>query len=193
MKKTIAILFIAAALGFSMFAQPAAPKGEQPQASDTRPLPPNAASKEQLQKLFEVIGVQKQMQSVLTSMASNMAEMMPHGGELSEKQKADMSKLQAALFGKMMSPEFMQSYFEMLVPVYQQHFTKTDVDQIIAFYSSPAGQKFVNEQPLIIQEIFPKVMPMMQQHMQEVMRETHYEDRLKEILAEGDKGQGNPK
>lgn len=193
MKKAIAILSITALLSFPMLAQPAAPKGPLPQASGTASLPPDAASKEQLQKLFEVIGVQKQMQSIVTSMASSMQEMMPHGGELSEKQKAEMSKLQTDLFGKMMSPEFMQSYLEMMVPVYQQHFTKTDVDQIIAFYSSPAGQKFVNEQPLIVQEIFPKVMPMMQQHMQDVMRETNYEDRLKEILAEGDKPQGKSK
>ena len=119
--------------------------------------------------------------------------MMPFPGDLSEKQKDEMSKLQAELFGKIMSPQFIDSYLDMMVPAYQRHFTKSDVDQIIAFYSSVAGQKFVNEQPTLLQEIFPKVMPMVQQHMQDVMKETNYEERLKAILSESEKPGGKPK
>jgi len=51
----------------------------------------------------------------------------------------------------------------------------------------------VNEQPLIVQEIFPKMMPMMQQHMQDVMREFNFEERMKEIFTENDKTQEKPK
>ena len=142
--------------------------------------------------MFEVIGFQKQMQSMITSIASSK-EMMPFPGDLSEKQKDEMSKLQAELFGKIMSPQFIDSYLDMMVPAYQRHFTKSDVDQIIAFYSSVAGQKFVNEQPTLLQEIFPKVMPMVQQHMQDVMKETNYEERLKAILSEKEKPEGKPK
>lgn len=185
MKKTISVFFIVTAFTCAIFAQPATPgKSEQPQASDTKPLPSDAASAEQLRKLFEVIGVEKQMQSLMKTMAANMQQMLPSAEELSEKQKAEMTKLQTELFSKMMSPEFINTYLDMMVPVYQLHFTRSDADQIITFYSSPAGQKFVNEQPLIIQEVFPKVMPMMQQHMQDVMKQTNFEQRMKAILAE---------
>ena len=189
LKKRIAVLFVAAVVIFPIPGQPA----QQQQAPNTAPLPADAASKEQLKKLFEVIGVQKQMQSILTSMTSSMQQMMPSAGELSEKQKDGMSKLQAELFGKILSPQFIDSYLDMMVPAYQRHFTKSEVDQIIAFYSSPAGQKFVNEQPALLQEIFPKVLPMIQQHMQEVMKEMNYEDRLKAVLSESEKPEGKPK
>jgi hypothetical protein len=32
-----------------------------------------------------------------------------------------------------------------MVPIYQKHLTKSDLDAIIVFYSSPAGQKFIRE------------------------------------------------
>lgn len=184
MKKPAAALFVTIALCFSIFAQATpANSGNPPQVSDTKTLPADAASPEQLKKLFDVTGLQKQMQSVMNSLANNMQQMMP-SANLSEKQKADLAKLQAELFDKIMSPEFVNTYLSMMIPIYQAHFNKSDVDQIITFYSSPAGQKFVNEQPLIVQEIFPKVMPMMQQHMQDVMKETKFEERMKAIFAD---------
>ena len=93
----------------------------------------------------------------------------------------------------MMSPEFIHTYLELMVPVYQHHFTRTDVDQMITFYSSPVGQKFVNEQPLITQETFPKIMPLMQQHLQDVMKETNFDQRMREIFAEEEKPLSKPK
>ena len=194
MKRQIAALFFVTALLLPILTQ-AAPvnNGNQLQVSDTKALPPDAASPEQLKKLFDVIGMQKQMQSIMTSMADNLQQMFPAGAQLSEKQKADMARLQGELFGKIMSPEFVNSYLAMMIPVYQAHFNKSDVDQIIAFYSSPAGQKFVNEQPLIVKEILPKMMPMMQQHMQDVMKETNFEERMKAIFNDDDKAEQKPK
>lgn len=193
MRKPFALLFIAGVLAVPLLAQPLPAASGQPQAAQTKPLPPDAASAEQLKKLFDVIGIQKQMQSLMTSLAGSMEQMIPSAAQLSEKQKAEMKALQTELFGKMMSPEFVSSYLDMMVPVYQLHFTKTDVDQIIAFYSSPTGQKFVNEQPLIVQEIFPMILPMMQQHMQEVMKDSNFEQRLKDIFTEDEKTETKPK
>ena len=193
MKKQVATLFVVTAFLLPVLTQ-AAPgnQGPQSQVPDTKALPPDAASPEQLKKLFDVIGMQKQMQSIMTSLGDNLQQMMP-SANLSEKQKADMAKLQAELFSKIMSPEFVNTYLGMIIPVYQAHFSKSDVDQIIAFYSSPAGQKFVNEQPLIVQEIFPKMMSMMQQHMQDVMKETNFEERMKAIFNDDDKAEQKPK
>ncbi len=39
-----------------------------------------------------------------------------------------------------------------MVPVYQRHLTKSDSDQVIAFYSSPVGQKILRELPAITSE-----------------------------------------
>lgn len=39
-----------------------------------------------------------------------------------------------------------------MVPIYQKHLTKSDLDAVIAFYSSPAGQKFIKESPAMMSE-----------------------------------------
>jgi len=39
-----------------------------------------------------------------------------------------------------------------MVPIYQKHLTKSDLDAILAFYSSPIGQKLQREQPAMMQE-----------------------------------------
>lgn len=41
---------------------------------------------------------------------------------------------------------------EMLAPVYQNHLTESDLEDIIAFYSTPTGKKFANSTPMIMQE-----------------------------------------
>jgi hypothetical protein len=38
---------------------------------------------------------------------------------------------------------------DMLVPIYEKHLTDADLDALIAFYSSPAGRRYVEKQPLI--------------------------------------------
>jgi uncharacterized protein len=39
-----------------------------------------------------------------------------------------------------------------LIPIYQRHLTETDIDSVIVFYSSPAGQKLLKEQPAMMAE-----------------------------------------
>jgi uncharacterized protein len=52
-----------------------------------------------------------------------------------------------------------------LVPVYQRHFTKGDIDNLIEFYSSPTGQKVLEEMPAITGESMEAVMPVMRKYM----------------------------
>jgi hypothetical protein len=39
-----------------------------------------------------------------------------------------------------------------MVPIYQKHLTKEDIDGILAFYASPIGQKLQREQSAMMQE-----------------------------------------
>src|SRR4028118_472615 len=38
----------------------------------------------------------------------------------------------------------------MIVPVYEKHLSEADVDALTVFFSSPAGRRFVQKQPLIL-------------------------------------------
>lgn len=41
---------------------------------------------------------------------------------------------------------------EMLAPVYQKYLTKSDLEDIIAFYNTPTGKKYAGNTPNIMQE-----------------------------------------
>jgi len=40
----------------------------------------------------------------------------------------------------------------MTIPIYQKHLSQEDIDAINAFYDTPAGQKLIKTQPLLVQE-----------------------------------------
>ena len=54
------------------------------------------------------------------------------------------------------------------IPVYQKHFTKADIDSLIAFYASPTGQKVLREMPGITAEAMQSMIPIMQKHMEAI-------------------------
>jgi hypothetical protein len=39
-----------------------------------------------------------------------------------------------------------------IVPLYAKHFSKSELNALIDFYTSPAGKKLAEKQPLILQE-----------------------------------------
>jgi uncharacterized protein len=63
-------------------------------------------------------------------------------------QMAEVDKFAENLFKNMPVDEMVDA----MVPIYQKHLTKEDLDGILAFYSSPVGQKLQREQPVIMQE-----------------------------------------
>lgn len=41
---------------------------------------------------------------------------------------------------------------DMVVPIYVKNIDEADIDELLRFYSSPAGQRFISKQGLIMQE-----------------------------------------
>jgi hypothetical protein len=76
-----------------------------------------------------------------------------------------------------------------MVPVYQKHFTKGDVDALVAFYSGPTGQKLLNEMPAIMGEAMQAMMPLMQKNIDGMNK--HLQDEIAEIIKQSDAKPGN--
>ena len=54
-----------------------------------------------------------------------------------------------------------------MIPAYQNHFTKGDIEALNAFYSSPVGQKFLEESPAVMQEGMKAAMPILSNYLSE--------------------------
>lgn len=68
-----------------------------------------------------------------------------------------------------------------MIPAYQKHFTKGDIEAMNAFYSSPVGQKVLQELPVVVQEGSQAAMPIMTKYLSE------WKDRMQQDL----KGMGD--
>jgi len=106
------------------------------------------------------------MLKMMDAMAKPMHQLV-HDRYLKEKDKlpadfeARMNKMMDDMMKDMPFDEMMQA----MVPTYQKHFTKGDMDALVTFYSSPTGQKLLREMPAITAEAMTAMMPIMRQHI----------------------------
>ena len=70
---------------------------------------------------------------------------------------------------------------EDIIPVYQKHLTRSDLDSMIAFYSSPIGQKLLDELPAMMQE----TMQVASSHMQPIVEAAldNVDRKIQELTA----------
>ncbi len=63
-----------------------------------------------------------------------------------------------------------------MIPAYQKHFTKADIEAMNAFYSSPVGQKVLQELPVVLQEGSQAAMPILSKYLDQ------WKDRMQQEL-----------
>jgi hypothetical protein len=57
-----------------------------------------------------------------------------------------------AIADSMLDAFSVDEMIDALIPIYQKHLSKSDIDGILAFYASPAGQRLLKETPAIMAE-----------------------------------------
>ena len=57
------------------------------------------------------------------------------------------------------------------IPIYQKHFTKSDINSLLAFYSSPTGQKLLNELPAITSEVMSAQIPIIRRQVEKIQKQ----------------------
>jgi hypothetical protein len=129
-------------------------------AQTTVSAAPDAASKEDVKKLFDVMASREQMAQIMQQVFAQMKNM---NREQMKKNHPEMTDADLARRDRE-SDDLIKNFplDEMLndmIPIYQRHFTKSDIDALTAFYSSPAGQKFLHETPAVTAETMRAVYP----------------------------------
>lgn len=175
-----------AALAQTTPSQPAATNQPQAAAEASVP-PPQQATKEQLNRLFEVMRIRKQFDSMTKMMPAivqqqvheQMTEMtaaMPGAKQLTPEQQAALDKIQAKYLEKAMNLYPPDEMLADALVVYQRHMSRSDVDAYIAFYSSAPGQRLLDAQPVIMKEYMPVVMDRVHNRTKEL-----YEEMAKDL------------
>jgi uncharacterized protein len=127
------------------------------------------ATREDIENYLQVMHSQQLMAKTMQAMSKGVQQVfhqqyLEHKDELPADYEARMTARMNELFSNMPMDDMMQA----MVPVYQKHFTKSDVDSLIAFYSSPAGQKLLQEMPAIMQESMEVSTPIIMKYIETV-------------------------
>lgn len=139
------------------------------------------ATKEQVQKLFEVMQIRQQSHLMIDSLQKQMQAMS------TQTIKARYPQITAAELARankisedVMKDVPIDAMLDDMIPIYQKHLTQADVDAMIVFYSSPTGKKLMQQMPEITQEAMQVSYHRMQKQIDAVM------ERVDESMKENE-------
>ena len=117
----------------------------------------DAPTRDEVLKLMEVLGARKTMKTAMGGMGDVMArtmldEMRKKVPNATPEQEKLMSEFVNGMRQDILSVMNQDEMMELIVPVYQKHLTQQEVKMVTEFYSSPAGQAFVQKIPLVMNE-----------------------------------------
>ena len=127
------------------------------------------ATQADVEKYLETMHSREMMNQMIEAMAKPMQQMaheeyLKHKDVLPPDFETKANKDMQDMLKEMPWEEMIQA----MVPAYQKHFTKGDMDALIAFYSTPTGQKILHEMPGLMADSMQIMMPIMQQHIEKV-------------------------
>jgi hypothetical protein len=124
------------------------------------------ATKEDIQKYLEVMHSREMLSQMVDAMAKPMHQMI-HEQYLKDKDKlpADFEARANKIMDESMKAYPWEEMLQAMVPVYQKHLTKGDVDALIAFYGTSTGQKLLRELPAITAEAMQAMMPLLRKRI----------------------------
>jgi hypothetical protein len=156
-----ALLMLSCASGLAIAQQaPAAPATSVPAAD--RPTDDSIRQLLQIMKAQTVIAqISKQMDATFTAMINQQIQNKTLSPEDQQRVEAGRERLKA-ITGKLLTWETMEPLY---LKIYEDSFSQSEIDSMIAFYSSPAGQAIVAKLPLVAQN----TLTAMQQQMKSLM------------------------
>lgn len=143
MKKIIVLLSVILFTTSLSFSQTAPAKTTVPSRTTVTPATPPSGStfKETLKTMMEVTGSEATYKAVISQMVSTF-----------KSQKPEVPAAVWNEFGEAFTKAVSQDILDLLLPIYQKHFTEADLKAAIVFYESPAGQKMALASPLVMRE-----------------------------------------
>jgi len=158
MLRAASLLFVVMTVSSAFAQQTVAEAAAQSRAAaEARKAAAAPPTREEVLKLFDLLQITKTMDAVVNATKQQSMEIaeqmiqekMP---EATPEQKKKLREMMDEVMRESLGPAAINEMLEATVPVYQRHLTKADMDAMVAFYSSPVGQKILHEQPTMIQE-----------------------------------------
>jgi hypothetical protein len=139
------------------------------------------ASRDDVLKLFEVMQIRQQMRTVMQSVSQQQMAMVrdavrKRNPNITDKEIERLNDLMQE-----MTRDFpVDDLLDDMIPVYQKHLSRGDVEAMSAFYSSSTGQKLLRDMPAMTSESMQaaqgrleKQMDVIMERVDRMMKEEH--------------------
>ena len=107
----------------------------------TSAAPPNAAKVAKIRELINLMGTPRVAADLMKSQAAGIKKLLP----VPPRAQDDFEK-------ELLASIDMNELVDLIVPIYDRHFSEDDVDGMLAFYRSPLGQRVAKALPEITAE-----------------------------------------
>jgi hypothetical protein len=147
--------------------------------------PEDQATKEQMARLFEVMRIREQFASTMKQLPALMQQQVSTqmrsaqeklGGQtMTADQRAALDTLTRKFMDRALSLYPADEMLADMASLYQRYLSRSDVESLIAFYGTTAGQHLLSAQPAILKEYLPMVMSRMQERTKTLTDEMNKE------------------
>jgi uncharacterized protein len=126
------------------------------------------ASRDDVILLLQTMHSHDFMQKMMAAQSSSMRELlhdqiMKDKGAVPADFETRFTKVMDDMIKGMPADEIMEA----MIPSYQKHFTHNDIGAMNVFYSSPVGQKVLEQLPAVMQEGMQAALPVMSKYLSE--------------------------
>jgi len=136
------------------------------------------ASKEDIEKYLDTMHARDMMKSTIDAMTKQMHQITHAQLEKQPNLPPDFQARMDKMMDDTMKDLPVEDLIQAMIPSYQKHLTKGDVDALTAFYSSPTGQKIMKEMPAMTADAMQAASGIMQKMIAKM------QDRLQGELAQ---------
>jgi len=186
MRSRALLLLVLLAVAAPLYAQQSVAEAARQAKAKPEGLAADAPTRDQVMKLLDLLQIRKSM----SLMMDGMKQAMKQGAEETFRERVPnpTPKQLEALNGMvddLMADMPLDEMIEAMVPIYRRHLSKSDVDEVIRFYSSAVGQKLLREQPQMIQEGMQAGGEIQQKRMDQMMAKIR--ERTEKMAEEEEK------
>jgi hypothetical protein len=141
--------------------------------SPTSPAPSNPPSEASIKQLLEVAQARKLVDSVMAQMDNLMQQTVAQatrGQKIPDKVQKDIDQQRAEMVTMMKELLDWTKLEPMYVRIYQKTFSQQEIDGMIAFYKTPAGQAVLSKMPAAMQNTIDEMQQLMGPVMQRMQK-----------------------
>lgn len=142
------------------------------------------ASREDIDRYLAAMHVRDMMKTITDAMAKQLHQRLAERLKKTPEINTHQQERLAQSMDDMMKNFPVDEMLDAMIPVYQRHFTKGDVDALIAFYSTPTGQKILKELPAMTTEAMQAAMPIADKMTQRAI--SQMDDQIAQMQKEND-------